>query len=164
MMASGGARPSMKGSADESEPPTSTSAADAVQGVEESTKRGRDGPSNRSGSVLVLHDENVLPRLADVGAHHVKCDARSKEHRGGVVLHDENVLARLAGVTPRPPRGYQTRPQWWPRCASCGRMWRTRFKRENLSCQWCEKGPLCDDCRLGAIGHQQSCILCVEVR
>ena len=69
MLTSSGARPSMKRSADESEPPsadeseppTSTSAADAVQSMmEEDTKQGQNGPSNRSGGVLVLHDENVL--------------------------------------------------------------------------------------------------------
>ena len=164
MMASGGARPSMKRSADESEPPTSTSAADAVQSMmEEDTKQGQNGPSNRSGGVLVLHDENVLggggrPDESVCGRD------KSKKHRSDDMSSNEKwrrVMQREAEAWRRVLQ-YNSTHQRVLSCASCQRNWRTRTTRVNLDCQWCKKGPLCKQCRLGSKGHPPSCNACVE--
>ena len=150
MLAISGARPNMKRSADESEPPTSTLAADAIQSMmEEDTKQGQNGPSNRSGGVFVLHDENVL---------------------GGGVLSFIEKRRRMIQreATPRrcvlqkDPRRYTIR------CASCKRAWKayttvaTTRSHMSLVCQWCKNGPLCKQCRLGPKGHLTSCNACVE--
>ena len=150
MLTSSGARPSMKRSADESEPPTSTSAADAIQSMmEEDTKQGQNGPSNRSGGVFVLHDENVL---------------------GGGVLSFIEKRRRMIQreATPRrcvlqkDPRRYTIR------CASCKRAWSaytnvaTTRSHMSLVCQWCKNGPLCKQCRLGSKGHPPSCNACAQ--
>ena len=110
MLASGGARPNMKRSADELEPPTSTtstSAADTVQSMmEEDTKQGQNGPSNRSGGVFVLHDENVLGGgvLSFIEKRrYLMCDQREATPRRCVLQKD--------------PRRYTIR------CASCKRAW-----------------------------------------
>jgi hypothetical protein len=162
MLAISGARPNMKRCANESEPPTSTSAADAIQSMmEEDTKQGQEGPSNRSGGVLVLHDENVLggggrPDESVCGRD------KSKKHRGDDM--SSNVKWR---------RVIQREAEKWRRtigsanlrsliCASCKRKWQTRTPRENFVCQWCKKGPLCKDCRLGWNRHPSSCNACVE--
>ena len=150
MIASGGARPSMKRSANESEPPTSTSAADAVQGMGEGTKQGQDGPSNRSGGGLP--DESVCGR------------DKSKKHRRDDMSSNEKwlrVMQREAEAWRRELQ-YNSTHQRVLSCASCQRNWRTRTTRVNLDCQWCKKGPLCKQCRLGSKGHPPSCNACVE--
>ena len=150
MLASSGARPNMKRSADESEPPTSTSAADAVQCMEEITKQGQDGPSNRSGGGRP--DESVCGR------------GKSKKHRGDDMSSNEKwrrVMQREAEAWRRVLQ-YNSTHQRVLSCASCQRNWRTRSPRENLVCQWCKKGPLCWDCRLGVQGHPPSCNACAQ--
>ena len=162
MLTSSGARPSMKRSADESEPPsadeseppTSTLAADAVHGAEEGTKQGQEGPSNRSGGGRP--DESVCGR------------DKSKNHRGDDMSSNvkwRRVIKRKArqwqiGLyqAPLPRPAHKTLLE----CASCGRKWQTGSSRKNLVCQWCEKGPLCRDCRLGSMGYPPSCNACVQ--
>ena len=150
MLASGGARPNMKRSADELGPPTSTSAADAVHGAEEGTKQGQDGPSNRSGGGLP--DESVCGR------------DKSKKHRRDDMSSNEKwlrVMQREAEAWRRELQ-YNSTHQRVLSCASCQRNRRTRTPRVNLDCQWCKKGPLCKQCRLGSKGHPPSCNACVE--
>ena len=172
MLTSSGARPSMKRSADESEPPsadeseppTSTSAADAVQSMmEEDTKQGQNGPSNRSGCVLVLHDENVLG--GGVLPDESVCGRdKSKKHRSDDMSSNQKwrrVMQREAEAWRRELQ-YNSTHQRVLSCASCQRNWRTTTTRKNLDCQWCKKGPLCWHCRLGFAGHPPSCNACAQ--
>ena len=150
MLASGGARPNMKRSADELGPPTSTSAADAVHGVEEGTKQGQDGPSNRSGGGRP--DESVCGR--DKSKKRRSDDLSVSEKRRRMIQREAEAWRRVLQ--------YNSTHQRVLSCASCQRNWRTRTPRENLDCQWCKKGPLCWDCRLGFAGHPPSCNACAQ--
>ena len=135
----------MKRSADELEPPASTSAADAAQGVEDGTKHGQDGPSNRSGGVLPPNK-----RVCE-GDHAVEWDETPKQHRRRGAMSSKKKL-RGDRATARHKH---------VECVSCRRKWQTTACRKNLVCQWCEKGPLCRDCRLGYAGRPPSCNACV---
>ena len=138
--------PIMKRSADELEPPASTSAADAAQGVEDGTKHGQDGPSNRSGGVLPPNK-----RVCE-GDHAVEWDETPKQHRRRGAMSSKKKL-RGDRATARHKH---------VECVSCRRKWQTTACRKNLVCQWCEKGPLCKDCRLGPNAHPPSCNACVD--
>ena len=137
MLTSSGARPSMKRSADESEPPsadeseppTSTSAADAVQSMmEEDTKQGQNGPSNRSGGVLVLHDENVLGGGGRPDANGWVRDKSKKHRRDDFGFSDKRRL-KIQRAAEEYRRVLQNIPeQYVVWCVSCGRKWRARMK------------------------------------
>ena len=162
MLASSGARPNMKRSADESEPPTSTLAADAVQSMmEEDTKQAQNGPSNRSGGVLVLHDENVLGGgvlpdasgwVRDKSEKHRRDDLSFSEKRRRMIQREAEAWRRVLQHNPHDIGVV---------CASCERTWWTK-RTCSVVCQWCKKGPLCRHCRLGYRGHPPPCNACVD--
>ena len=141
----------MKRCAHESEPPTSTSAADAVQCMEEITKQGQDGPSNRSGGGRP--DESVCGR------------GKSKKHRGDDMSSNEKwrrVMQREGTAWRLVLQRQRDREYEAATCTSCGLHWDTTSSRKNLVCKWCKKGPLCRACRLGTRGHPPSCNACVQ--
>ena len=149
MVASSGARPNVKRSADEFQPPTSTSAADAAQGMEEGTTQGQDGPSNRSGGGLHNGMVGVL------GANFCRRDHEKQDNDSvGVRADDVNFYSK----TKRPRAGAVWTNELDDRqkqCYLCDRVWKSTACRKNLVCQWCAKGPLCNDCKMGPL-----CIHC----